>query len=261
MTAPRRPAAANSNVARDRPRRSRPQHVADAIKAFVVDEGLQPGDRLPNEAALIARFGMSKGTIREAMRLLQAQGLVESKTGPGGGFFVGAVSRDRAAALLANYFYYRDLSIADIYQLRIALEPEMAASLAGRLTPDQIATLERIMAAYDRPARDAEEERAQHVASLRFHAELAEYSDNALLAFFIGFMAQVLTDLTIYRRLYAPPNRDLWARGRAYQADLLDALRDGRAEDARRIMHDHMQMARARMEDQEAVVARGFLPA
>ena len=78
---------------------------------------LQPGDRLPGEAELIAHFGMSKGTIREAMRLLQAQGLVVTKTGPGGGSFVGQVSRDRARALLANYFYFKRISIGDIYKI------------------------------------------------------------------------------------------------------------------------------------------------
>ena len=88
---------------------------------------------------------MSKGTIREAMRLLQAQGLIETKTGPGGGSFVGEVTRERAAALLANYFYFRDVTIDDIYQVRIALEPELAASLAGRLSEAQIAELEVIM--------------------------------------------------------------------------------------------------------------------
>ena len=85
-------------------RRSRPVRVAEAIKEWVVEKGLAPGDRLPGEAELIARFAMSKGTIREAMRLLQAQGLVVTKTGPGGGSFVGEVSQDRARALLANYF-------------------------------------------------------------------------------------------------------------------------------------------------------------
>lgn len=70
------------------PRPSRPQQVADAIKDWVMDRGLQPGDRLPSEPELIERFSMAKGTIREALRILEAQGLVKSRTGPGGGTFV-----------------------------------------------------------------------------------------------------------------------------------------------------------------------------
>lgn len=242
-----------------RPRRSRPVRVAEAIKDWVVEQGLRPGDRLPGEAELIARFQMSKGTIREAMRILQAQGLVETKTGPGGGSFVGEVSRERAHALLANYFYFRNLTIADIYALRLSLEPELAASLAGRLTEAQLAELEEIMTAYAARAEDSEGERAQHVASLRFHARLSDFGDNALLGFFIGFMAQILTDLTVYRRLYAAPNHDLWRRGRDHQLQLIAALRSGDAAAARQVMESHMKMARDLMEDQEAVVMKRFI--
>jgi DNA-binding FadR family transcriptional regulator len=233
--------------------------VAEAIKDWVVEQGLQPGDRLPGEADLIARFGMSKGTIREAMRLLQAQGLVETKTGPGGGSFVGAVSRERAHALLANFFYFRDVTIADIYQVRIALEPELAASLAGRLEPGQLAELEAIMEDYAEAAESAEEERRQHIASLRFHARLSDFGQNALLGFIIGFMAQILTDLTVYKRLYATPNHDLWRRGRAHQVELIAALRAGDAEAARRVMRSHMEMACRLMEDQQAEVMKRFI--
>lgn len=240
-------------------RRSRPVRVAEAIKEWVVEKGLQPGDRLPGEVELISRFAMSKGTIREAMRLLQAQGLIVTKTGPGGGSFVGQVSQDRAHALLSNYFYFRQISIDDIYQVRVALEPIMAASLAGNITTAQLEELERIMAQYEEPAASPEDERAQHVASLQFHAKLAEFSDNALLGFCIGFMAQILTDLTVFKRLYTEPNHELWKKGRGYQVQLMSALRNGEAEAARDIMRDHMILARRLMEDQEAVVMKRFI--
>lgn len=241
------------------PRRSRPVRVAEAIKEWVVEKGLEPGHRLPGEAELMDRFGMSKGTIREAMRLLQAQGLVVTKTGPGGGSFVGEVTRDRANALLANYFFFRKISIDDIYQVRIALEPENAASLAGTLTDAQLSELSEIMEAYASPAPTPEEERMQHIASLRFHARLAAFSRNEILAFFISFLAQILTDLTVYKRLYAAPNHELWKEGRDHQLGLIDALRSGDGPRAREIMREHMEMARRLMEDQEAVVMKRFI--
>lgn len=240
-------------------RQSRPVRVAEAIKDWVVEQGLQPGDRLPGEAELIARFAMSKGTIREAMRLLQAQGLVETRTGPGGGSFVGAVSRERATALLANFFYFRNITIADIYAVRIALEPELAFALAGKLTEAQLGELEAIMGTYASPAETVMEEREQHVASLRFHARLSDFGENAVLGFFIGFMAQILTDLTVYKRLYTTPNHDLWKRGRDHQSELIAALRSGDAATARRVMASHMEMARDLMEDQEAEVMKRFI--
>lgn len=243
---------------RQTPKR-RPLRVAEEIKDWVVKQGLSRGDRLPGEAELIERFSMSKGTIREAMRLLEAQGLVETRTGPGGGSFVGQVTEERARALLGNYFYFKSLSIADIYQMRRQLEPELAASLAGKLDADQLDELESLVNRYASPATTAEEERDQHVASLAFHQRLAQYSDNPLLGFFIGFISQILSDLTVYRRLYEPPNLELWRKGREHQIDLLSALRSGDSEAAYRIMLDHMKTAQILMEDQEAEVLRRFM--
>ncbi len=241
-------------------RLSRPQQVAEAIKSWVMANGWRPGDRLPSETELIERFGMAKGTIREAIRILEAQGLVKSRTGPGGGVFVHQVSEERATALLGNYFYFQHLTIDDIYQIRIVLEPELAASLAGTLSEAQLAALEAVMTCYAEPARTVEEEREQHIASLRFHALLAEMSGNPLLRFLIRFTANMLSDITVSRGLYSLPNRELWASGLDYQARLLQALREGDPVAARRILHEHMKNAHRLMRLQETVLTQRFLP-
>ncbi|MCC5956193.1 MAG: FadR family transcriptional regulator [Natronohydrobacter sp.] len=222
--------------------------------------GWGPGHRLPSELEMIARFGMAKGTIREAIRILEAQGLVKSRTGPGGGVFVHQVSEVRATALLGNYFYFQHLTIDDIYQIRKALEPELAANLAGKLTEAQLAALEDVMTRYAEPARTPEEEREQHIASLRFHALLAEMSGNPLLRFLIRFTANMLADITVSRRLYSQPNRELWSTGLGYQARLVTALRAGDTTGARAILTDHMQNAHRLMKLQETVLTQRFLP-
>jgi DNA-binding FadR family transcriptional regulator len=241
------------------PKLSRPVQVAEAIKNWVVEQGLHAGDRLPGEADLIERFGMAKGTIREAMRVLEAQGLIKTRTGPGGGSFVHEVSRQRAKALLGNYFYFKDLTIGDIYQLRLTLEPELAAALAGKLSEDVLDQLEANIAEYSEPAKTQSEEREQHVASLRFHAILAEQAKNPLLGFVIDFMVNLLADLTVYRRLYSPPNIELWKQGRDHQRQLVIALRDGDAETARSIMADHMETAWKLMRQQEVEMESRFI--
>lgn len=241
-------------------RLSRPQQVAEAIKTWVMENGWGPGVRLPSESELIERFGMAKGTIREAIRILEAQGLVRSRTGPGGGVFVHQVSEERATALLGNYFYFEHLTIDDIYQIRQALEPELAATLAGRLSESQLAALEEVMTRYSEPACTAEEEREQHVASLRFHALLAEMSGNPLLRFLIRFTANMLAEITVSRRLYAQPNRELWSSGLDYQSRLVAALRAGDAISARQVLSEHMKNAHRLMLMQETVLTQRFLP-
>ncbi len=241
-------------------RLSRPQQVAEAIKSWVMAKGWRPGDRLPSEAELIDRFAMSKGTIREAIRILEAQGLVKSRTGPGGGVFVHQVSEERATALLGNYFYFEHLTIDDVYQIRKALEPELAASLAGRLSDAQLRALEEVMTCYDAPARSAAEERDQHIASLRFHALLAEMSENPLMRFLIRFTANMLADITVSRKLYTQPNQELWASGLDYQQRLIAALRSGDSAAARSILAEHMHNAHRLMHLQETVLTQRFLP-
>ncbi len=242
-----------------RPKRSRPVRVADQIKDWVVERDLKNGAKLPNEAEMIAIFQVSKGTVREAMRILEAQGLVVTRTGPGGGSFVGEVSAERAKSLLANYFYFQDLSVADIYQLRKVLEPELARSLAGTLSPNQLDELQALAERNPDPAQSAEEEKDQHIASLAFHARLAELSGNPLLSFIIAFMARILTDLTVYLKLYEPHNFELWDRGRRHQIDLVTALRQSDGAAAEAIMRSHMESAEAMMHRQEAKLARRFM--
>jgi GntR family transcriptional regulator, transcriptional repressor for pyruvate dehydrogenase complex len=237
---------------------SRPQAVAAQIKGYIVEMGLAPGDRLPSEAEMIRRLGHAKGTVREAFRLLEAQGLIRTRTGPGGGAFVHAVSEGRARALLANYFYFKDLSIADIYQIRALLEPELAASLAGRLGADDLGRLAAAASAADVIPTSAEEERAAHVASLEFHVCLAELGRNPLLGFLVGFLATLLRELTVARHLYEPPNPALFETGGSYQRRLVDALAVGDGAAARAIMADHMATAAELMEAQAELTRRFF---
>lgn len=240
-------------------RRSRPEAVAEELKSLMVRQGLRPGDRLPGEAELIEHFAMAKGTIREAMRISETQGLIRTRTGPGGGSFVAEVGRDRAKRLLGNYFYFHDLRVDDIYQLRCLLEPELAADLAGRLSPEVLDELRAITRRYDAPSTSPEEERDQHIASLEFHKVLAREAANPVLGFMLDFLATMLSDLTVWRALYAPANRDLWQSGRDSQLRLLAAMERGDSAEARRIMAEHMTRARHLMAAQEAALASDFL--
>lgn len=239
--------------------KKRPLRIADEIKDWIVVHGLQPGDRLPGERELIDRFKASKGTIREALQALETQGLVRSRTGPGGGTFVEALSGAKAMELLGNYFFFQNPTIGDIYAVRRVLEPELAASVAGRLQEAAFKRLEQTMQIYVDPPKDLEEERRQRHAELDFHGILVDYCDNPVLAFMCRFLQSLLRELTVCRRIYEVPNPDLRESGLTYQVRLLRALRRGDAEAAREIMHEHMCTAQRYMEEREAVLQAKFL--
>lgn len=240
-------------------RLKRTDDIAEGIKDLIVEKSLSPGDRLPNERELIDLFRASKSTVREALKSLETQGLIRSRTGPGGGTFVGELSGSRAMELLGNYFFFRQPSIGDIYAVRIKLEPDLAASVVGHLREEDFETLQRTMRLYEKPPGDRGEEYQQRLAELDFHSVLAELSPNPILGFICGFMHNLLRNLTICRHIYGEANPALREQGLHYQIELVRALRAEDADAARRIMLEHMEAARRYMEESEATFTRGFL--
>ena len=88
------------------------------------------------------------------MKILETQGLITSKTGPGGGVFISAMAPADAIQLLDNLFLFKQPSIADIYAMRKLLEPELAAGLAGKLTPEAFAALQATIRLYEERTGD-----------------------------------------------------------------------------------------------------------
>jgi GntR family transcriptional repressor for pyruvate dehydrogenase complex len=70
--------------------------IAEDLRRWIAREGLKPGDRLPNEKTLMQHYGCAKGTLREALKALEVQGLVKMQTGPNGGAEIQPVSIDAA---------------------------------------------------------------------------------------------------------------------------------------------------------------------
>ncbi len=239
--------------------RNRPRELAEALKDWIAENALQPGDRLPQEKELIERFKASRGTVREALKLLEAQDLVSIRTGPRGGAYVKDVSLERATELLGNYFFFKNITIHDIYALRIQLEPELAAGLVGVITERDIDRLQQLMTRYDHPPQSPAEEREQRFAELAFHETLAGLCPNPVLSFACRFLIRLLKELTICHRIYERPQPELRAGGHSYQLRLLEALHKEDAEAARNAMDKHMRFARDLMEAQEAEVLRQFL--
>ncbi|WP_295814662.1 FCD domain-containing protein [uncultured Nitratireductor sp.] len=238
-------------------RRKRPDLIADRIRELIVAHGLAPGDRIPNDWLLPETQEASRGTLREALKILEFQGLTTSKTGPGGGVFVSSVGADQAIRLLDNLFLFQPPSIADIYAIRKVLEPQLASSLAGRLSPEAFVTLQETIRLYEEEPKTAEEEYRQRLAELDFHVELARHAENALLGFNCIFLISLLRDMAVCRAIYKEPNPALREAGLHYQISLLRAIKAGDGERAARIMHEHMKAAEIYMLERAEIPRRG----
>ncbi len=109
---------------------------------------MQPNDRLPQESELIEMLGSSRSTIREALKSLEVQGLVQNTTGSSAAAArVAPVSINRIVGLLSNYFYFQSISTAQIYQIRRLIEPSSASrSGDGHLTAAHFKALDKAIA-------------------------------------------------------------------------------------------------------------------
>jgi len=239
-------------------RRKRPDIAADTIRDRIMESGLVPGDRVPADWLDPETLKISRGTLREALKLLEFQGLIASKTGPGGGIFVTAIAPDNALRMLDNLFLFEPASIADIYAIRKLIEPELAASAAReKLSSEAFEALQSTIRLYEAEPKTAEEEYRQRLAELDFHAELARATPNRLLGFTAVFLLSLLRDMTVCREIYRESNPELRETGLHYQVRLLRSIKAGDAEQARAIMHDHMIEAEKYMLERAAMRERG----
>ena len=110
----------------------RPDLVAQEIKRLITEKNLSPGDRLPRESELQTHFEVSKGTIREALKSLEVQGLVTISTGPSGGGTIAEVPLDRTLQFMQNYLFFQEVTIDNIYTVRQLLELFREATAADR---------------------------------------------------------------------------------------------------------------------------------
>lgn len=117
--------------------------VAEQIQRLIVDGALKPGDLLPSERDLAERLGVSRGSVRDAIRSLELVGLVVPRQGEG--TVVADVSPEAVVMPLASILLRKRELIAELLDIRKIVEPALAARAALRATPEDVARLEEIV--------------------------------------------------------------------------------------------------------------------
>ena len=233
----------NDQTLRIPKRIKRSDQIVQAVKRWVAINRMQPGDRLPNERELMEQFECSKGTVREALKSLEVQGLVSIRTGPNGGAVLERVPYEKASELLRNYLHFEQPSGPEIYALRTLVEPEIAALATPRLSDEDIDGLAALVARCEADPETFEERMDQRIAELEFHVLLARRCGNSMLAFIGRFVNDMIRDLVIFKKSALPEQREFSCANLAYHRQLVEAFRARDAEAARRIMHEHMRSA------------------
>jgi GntR family transcriptional repressor for pyruvate dehydrogenase complex len=187
--------------ARSRPRVARPpavptpphlpktaEVVAGTLRKLIVDGYLGAGDHLPTEAGLIEQFGISRSTVREALRLLESEQLVEVKRGGRGGALVTVPGPDTLARPAALLLQMSGATMADITTARCGIEPIAVNLLVSHCPPGALQELESIV-------REAESapvnSRQAELAVAEFHRRVVELSGNVTLGLLAGMLFEV----------------------------------------------------------------------
>ena len=151
------------------------EEVADKLQYWILNE-MKPGDKLPPERQLGQLFGVGRSSIRDAVRRLQAMGLVEPHQGRG--TVVCEVSDSSIVTPLASVLVRKRKLVAELLDVRKIIEPGIAARAARNATPEQIAEIEAIL---DRQAERTKRGESVIEEDSAFHYSLALAADNSVV--------------------------------------------------------------------------------
>lgn len=142
------------------------EEVAEQLKRSILFGDFKAGDRLPPERSLAEEFQVSRVAIRDALRALEGAGFITVRPGVSGGAFVTELNFESLSNAFLDLFLAEKISLPEIQQVRLLVEPEVARLAAGRVTDDYAARLREALAMEKEPinslARDNEVKTAVH---------------------------------------------------------------------------------------------------
>lgn len=172
--------------------------VAQRIVGDIVAGGRRPGDLLPPERSMITEYGTGRGTLREALRLLEFQGVLTLRPGPRGGPVVLDPDASHLAGTLVLVLQLRTAPVRTVVEVRSALEPVTTALAAARMPAAELAELDGTVAAMRTgPA-------AFPAADQRFHELLARSCGNPLLGHLVDAVLTIVAGTPLDTDLPAP---------------------------------------------------------
>jgi GntR family transcriptional regulator, transcriptional repressor for pyruvate dehydrogenase complex len=208
--------------------------IASAIVEDIVRDNLSEGDRLPLESELAERFGVSRVSVREALRLLEMYGVVRIRQGNKGGNVVGAVDEVDLARTLSLFLRMARATYRDLMEARLVIEPFMALRAAEQQDPVQLEAIREIM---EQEAASIPETRESDQLAIRFHWVIVGASGNPVLNSIGRALHALYGDKLASRLLFEPGG---WSEARHIHSDIGQAILAGDARTAHRLMTEHV---------------------
>lgn len=222
------------------------QVIVDQIKDLIRNNRLRPGDRLPSERELCSQFEVSRVTVREALRILEASGLVTIKVGAHGGAFLTAPSTEVLGEGLANLLNLAPLTASSVTEARMIIELNILPLVVERATEEDVAALLQLV---DQAEAALGSGHYTMEMSALFHTRVAACTHNPAIEMLVqSFHGPLLMSLR-QAQVAAPL---MGHRGTQEHRELAAAIRDRDLTAAVAVMTEHLSRTQERVSNLEA---------
>lgn len=168
------------------------EEIADQIRKELSNRRLRAGDRLPAERALAEQFGVSRNTLREALRSLENSGLLRLQKGAAGGAFVRDSTGDAIITGLRDMFHLGAIQPEHLTEARVLIESIAVRTACERATPEDIEALNANVAAAERAVREKISFYDQAAIHLDFHRIIARATKNPVMVIVMEALLDVM---------------------------------------------------------------------
>ena len=175
--------------------------LAEKLRELILSRALAEGTPLPTERELVAQSGLSRTSVREALRVLETEGLVATKAGRNGGSQVRRPGRESISRSLELFVRSHGVRFEALLEAREAIEPSAARLAAIHRTDDDLAEMTRIHQEFDAISNDAT---AHTLLNLEWHRAVVKASRNELMIAFFNAIADAVTDVSESHSLFSP---------------------------------------------------------
>ena len=215
--------------------------VASQLRKSIFDGAYQPGQRLPNERQLAEIFGTSRIIVREAIWDLKKSGLVDVKRGAHGGAFVQKMRHEAVTSVIRDVASLGKVRPAHIIEVRLIIEPTVAALAAERATGQDLEEMSRYQETIPKKQTD------EYVRwQIGFHRMVAKASQNPLFAMLVNIFLDFSEDMILNLK-----NKDRVYHDTTTHPTILEKIAQGDPEGAKRLFYDHLLEIKPLFDDWE----------
>jgi DNA-binding FadR family transcriptional regulator len=219
--------------------------LADQLRRTILDGAMAEGSRLPTERQLVTQTGLSRGSVREALRKLEVEGLVTTRLGRLGGNIVSRPGNESMAHFITQFVRGRRLSLRTLQETRETLEPALARLAAERRSDEDVERLRALNAEMAHVLDDRDQFAA---INIEWHNAVATASRNDLLAAFLYSISYGVVVSTVIEEYDTPGLRAEVVKA---HERIIVAIADGDGAAAFRRMERHVQATRAMSRSRE----------